>query len=163
MDNENIIGRMAAANLKLSQFSGFDLVDLDLKASNKEEVLRRFAELLVKSKHIDSLDAAYDALMERETLASTGMGLGVAVPHGRSTACRGLTIAFGKSEKGIEFDSFDGQPVKLFFAVLVPVTSIHLHLQVLASLSILLRQPENRKRLLDARFPQQVLDFLDGE
>ena len=153
---------MAASHLKLSQFSGFDLINLNLKGNTKEEILNELAELLAKSPNVESPEAAYKALMERESLASTGMGLSVAVPHGRCSECKGLTIVFGRSKDGVDFTAFDGQPVYLFFTILVPITSVHLHLQVLASLSIMLRQPENRQRLLDAQFPQQILEFLDG-
>jgi len=163
LDNKGIIGKMAAQHLKLSQFSGFDLIKLELESTKKNDVLREISELLAKSPNIDNPDSAYEALIERESLASTGMGLGVAVPHGRDPSCKGLTIAFARSTKGIKFDAFDGQPVHLVFAVLVPITAIHLHLQVLASLSILLQQPENRKRLMEAEFPQEILEFLDGE
>jgi len=163
LENKAIIGRMAAQSLRLSQFSGFDLIKLELESDTKEGVLREISELLAKSPNVDNPESAYEALMERESLASTGMGLGVAVPHGRAESCSGLTIAFARSKKGVDFDAFDGQPVHLFFAILVPITAIHLHLQVLASLSILLQQPENRKRLMEAEFPQEILEFLDGE
>jgi len=154
---------MAAQHLKLSQFSGFELIKLELEAETKEEVLKELAELLAQSPNVESAESAYEALAERESLTSTGMGLGVAVPHGRDPNCKGLIIAFGRSKKGVKFDAYDGQPVHLFFALLVPITSIHLHLQVLANLSILLRQPEYREKLMNAQFPQEILEFLDGE
>jgi len=163
LDNEGIIGRMSAQHLKLSQFSGFDLINLEIDASSKDEVLKKLSEIIIRSPNVKSPEHAYEALVERESLASTGMGLGVAVPHGRSKTCTGLTIAFARSTKGIDFDSFDGQPVHLFFVILVPITSVHLHLQVLASLSLMLRQPENREQLIKAEFPQEILEFLDGE
>jgi len=161
--NNELIGRLAAGYLKLSQFSGFDLIKLELESTTKDEVLHELAELLAKSPNVEDPESAYRALKEREDLASTGMGLGVAVPHGRDEKCKALTIAFGRSTKGIDFDAYDGQPVHLFFAVLVPVSSIHLHLQVLASLSLLLRQEEYREKLMKAQFPQEVLEILSGE
>ena len=161
--DERLIGKLAANSLKLSQFSGFDLITLELRSDDKDKVLYELAELLSRSENISDQESAYHALIERENLASTGMGFGVAVPHGRCPDCTGLTIAFARSEKGINFSAFDGEPVYLFFAILVPITSIHLHLQVLASLSLMLQNPENRKRLMDVEFPQEVLDFLNGQ
>ena len=161
--DKSIAGKLAARNLKLSQFCGFDLVKLELSAKSKDEVLRELAKLLSRSPNVEDAESAYEALVERESLASTGMGLGVAVPHGRSHKCKGLTIAFGRSSEGIDFDAFDGQPVHLFFAILVPITAIHLHLQILASLSCMLREEGARRRLMEAQFPQEILNFLDGE
>ncbi|MCD6124388.1 PTS sugar transporter subunit IIA [bacterium] len=161
--NDELAARMAARHLKLSQFCGFDLINLDLKSEDKEGVLRELAALLARSPNIESEEDAYNALLEREKLASTGMGLGVAVPHGKSSKCKALTIAFGRSIKGVDFDALDGSPVHLFFAVLVPISSVHLHLQILASLSLLLRDEKNREKLMNAQFPQEVLDLLDGK
>ena len=161
--DEGIIGKLAANNLKLAQFCGFNQITLDLKSGKKEEILRELSELLANSPNIDDVDSVYEALLEREHLASTGMGLGVAVPHGRSTKCKGLTIAFGRSDKGVKFGAYDGQPVHLFFAILVPATAIHLHLRILASLSLMLRDEKNRIKLMEAEFPQQILDFLNGQ
>jgi len=160
---EGIIGKLAANNLKLAQFCGFNQIELELKSKTKEGILKELSELLANSPNIDDVDSVYEALMEREHLASTGMGLGVAVPHGRSAKCKGLTIAFGRSLEGVDFDAVDGEPVYLFFAILVPITSIHLHLQILASLSLMLRDEENRRKLMEAEFPQQILDFLNGQ
>ena len=161
--DKGLVGKLAANNLKLAQFCGFDLIKLELESSTKAEVLRELSELLAKSPNVEDAESTYEALLEREDLASTGMGLGVAVPHGRSPKCTGLTIAFGRSEKGIEFGSFDGQPVHLFFAILVPITAIHLHLQILASLSLMLQDEENRQLLKEAEFPQEILNFLNGQ
>ena len=86
---EGIIGKLAANNLKLAQFCGFNQIELELKSKTKEGILKELSELLANSPNIDDVDSVYEALMEREHLASTGMGLGVAVPHGRSAKCKG--------------------------------------------------------------------------
>jgi nitrogen PTS system EIIA component len=160
--DEELIGRLAA-NMKLAQFCGFDLIKLELNSKTKDDVIVELSEILAGSHNVLDVQSAYKALLDREKLASTGMGLGVAVPHGRTSDCKGVTIAFGRSKDGIDFAAFDGQPVYLFFAILVPITAIHLHLQILASLSIILRDPNNRKKLMEAQFPQEVLDFLNGQ
>lgn len=160
---DEVFGSLAAKNLKLSQFSGFDMVKMELESTKKDEVLREIAELLAKSPHVPSADIAYKALLEREHLVSTGMGFGVAMPHGRGPEFTGTAIAFARSTKGVDFDALDGEPVHLFFAVIVPVSAIQLHLQILASLTLMLQSEENRKRLLKAQFPQEILSFLDGE
>lgn len=160
---DEAFGALAAKSLNLSQFSGFDMIKMELKSTNKGGVLHEIAELLSKSPHVPSSELAYKALIEREHLVSTGMGFGVAMPHGRGPEFTGTAIAFARSTKGVDFDALDGEPVHLFFAVIVPVTAIQLHLQILASLTLMLQNEENRKRLLKAQFPQEILSFLDGE
>lgn len=149
--------------MNLSQFCGSNLIELELKSKTKNEVLSELAELLANSDKITDPQAVRKALIERESLASTGLGFGVALPHARSKAVKGLTIAFGRSEKGIDFGSLDKKPVHLFFAIVVPDWAINTHLSALAKLSLLLKDKENREILLNATFPQDVLDFIDQE
>ena len=92
-----LAARLAARHLKLAQFCGFDLVELNLKSKGKKGVIKEIANLLAKSHNVESEEAAFEALIEREDLASTGIGYGIAVPHGKSQHCKGLTIAFGRS------------------------------------------------------------------
>ncbi len=158
-----LAARLAARHLKLAQFCGFDLVELNLKSKGKKGVIKEIANLLAKSHNVESEEAALEALIEREDLASTGIGYGIAVPHGKSQHCKGLTIAFGRSIKGVNFGSIDGAPVHYLFGILVPITSVQLHLQIMASLSLLLQGEKNRKCLETAQFPQEILDFLDGK
>ncbi|HHS50620.1 MAG TPA: PTS sugar transporter subunit IIA [candidate division Zixibacteria bacterium] len=147
--------------MKLSQFCEINLIELDLKATNAEGVIRELSELLGNSTKVASTEEVIKALTEREKLASTGIGFGVALPHARPKGVRGLTIAFGRSEKGIDFSSLDRKPVHLFFAIVVPNTDVNAHLTALGKLSYLLKDKENRELLLNATFPQEVLDFVD--
>ena len=86
--------------MNLSQFCGTALIDLELKSKTSEEVLAELVELLANSERIKNPEAVLDALKEREKLASTGIGFGVALPHARVKGVDGLVIAFGRQQAG---------------------------------------------------------------
>ena len=94
---------------------------------------------------------AIDVLQQREKLGSTGIGDGVAIPHGKVSDLHELIVAFGRSKKGIVFDAIDGKPVHLFFLLLAPENSTGQHLKALAKISKMLKTPNFRKKLIDAR------------
>jgi len=149
--------------MKLSQFCGTNLIELDIKSTTIQDVIQEIADLLANSEKVGSSEDVRKALLEREELASTGIGFGVALPHARSKSVRGLTIAFGRSEKGIDFAAIDHNLVHLFFAIVVPESAVNTHLTALGKLSYLLKDRENRELLLNATFPQEVLDLMDQE
>lgn len=149
--------------MDLSIFCGTNLIELDLESTNRDEVLEELSRLLASSEKIQDADRVLKALKERESLASTGIGFGVALPHARVDGIKGMVIAFGRSTEGIDFHALDKRPVHLFFAIVAPQTTINTHLTALAKLSLLLKEKENRELLRDATFPQEVLDFMDQE
>jgi len=147
--------------MKLSQFSSHDLIELDLKSKNKQDVLKELVDILGRSSSIIDRQKLLENLTEREKLGSTGVGLGIAFPHARTSGTRALCIAFGRSKKGVDFDSIDRKPVKLFFVVVSPEELHSEHLQVLAKLSLIMHKNENILKALEADFPQQILDLMD--
>ena len=95
-------------------------------------------------------DKAY-GMAARESLGSTGIGDGVAIPHGKVSDLHELVVAFGRSKKGIAFDAIDGKPVHLFFLLLAPENSTGQHLKALAKISKMLKTPNFRKKLIEAK------------
>jgi len=91
-----------------------------LKAKTKDQVLVEMVEKFVEAKFIRDRNVVLELLRRRESLGSTGIGKGVAIPHGRTTVAPDVMIAFGRSEKGIDFDAIDAKPVYLVFLVLAP-------------------------------------------
>jgi len=89
-------------------------------------------------------------LLERERLGSTGIGDGIAIPHGKLRNLDQPLLAFGRSRRGVDFKALDGRPVKLFFLLIAPEEAIGLHLKMLARISRILKDPAVRTRLLDA-------------
>jgi len=130
-------------------------------AGSKKRLLEQLSELLARG--ADDLEAAdiFDCLLARERLGSTGLGEGVAIPHARMPGNRHTLAAFVRLDQGIDFDAIDHQPVDLFFALLVPEESAESHLQLLAQLAEMFRDPELRKRLRDTKDPHALLHLLE--
>lgn len=144
----------------LSKLFSTTAMDLSLKAQDREQVFRELIALL------PNLDNGARAglllsLLGRERLGSTGLGRGVALPHTRYVV-DGVTkpqIIFGRHAEGIDYGSLDGAPVKLFFLLVAP--DVSQHLQILARLSRVLRDPQLREQLLAAATPAEVLRDID--
>lgn len=133
----------------LVKFFSRDLFIPNLKSSTKGESLDEMANLFVKSKIVRKKSIVLDMLRKRETLGSTGIGKGVAIPHGRTTAAMEVKIAFGKSEEGIDFNAIDKKPVNLLFVVLAPPQDENnRYLPILGKLVEVLSDTKNRKLLL---------------
>jgi len=122
----------------------------DLGAAEKDSVLEELAGAAIKvDKELDRSEVVR-VLQERERLGSTGIGDGVAIPHGKLGSIDQLLLSFGRSCKGVDFDSLDGKPAQLFFLLLAPEESVGVHLKTLARISKLLKSPAVRQRLLGA-------------
>lgn len=122
----------------------------DLKATGKNEVLAELTDAIVKVEGSLNRDEVIKVLQERERLGSTGIGEGVAIPHGKLKDLKQLLISFGRSRGGVDFDSMDGKPAHLFFLLIAPEESVGVHLKTLARISKLLKNPAVRMRLLEA-------------
>lgn len=148
--------------MKLSKFCGEDLISFELKAETKEEVIKELVDLASKSKLVKDADQLLKDIQEREKLVTTGVGYGVAFPHAKSKAVRGIIIAFGRPKQGIEFNSMDKKPVYLFFLIAAPEDAIGAHLNVMARLSYLMKSEKNRDKLMKTKSPKDLLEMLDS-
>jgi PTS system nitrogen regulatory IIA component len=119
-----------------------------LKARDKRALLREMITHL--SPRIKGLDKeqAFEALLKREESGTTGIGHGVAIPHGKISGLEKITVCFGRSVKGVDFNSVDGMPVYLFFLIIAPENSAAAHLKLLACISRLLKDHEVRSKLM---------------
>jgi PTS system nitrogen regulatory IIA component len=129
----------------------------DLKATTKEEVLKELVSILKKNGVIDDEEGFLNIVKKREEEFSTGIGYGIAIPHGKSDLVKKPSVVFGKSEKGVDYNSMDGKPAYIFFLIAVPENSDDLHLKVLAELSRSLMHEEVRKMLEKASTPEDVI------
>ncbi len=134
----------------------------DLAASNKRDTLKELALPLAKATDLD-LDTLVNVLTEREKLGSTGIGGGVAIPHGKLKDLTDITLGFGRSRQGVAFDSMDGQPTHIFFLLLTPENSTGLHLKMLARISRLLKQETFKAKLLQAETGDELYQAIAGE
>jgi PTS system nitrogen regulatory IIA component len=142
----------------LDQILHVDRVTTALAADDKEGALRILAEMFT------GLDVAavHRVLAERETLASTGVGSGVAIPHGRLPGLSTIQAALGICREGVPFDAIDGRPVHIFVAILAPEQQSSQHLKVLARVSRVLRDATTRARLLEARTADEAMAIVLG-
>ncbi|HET9235307.1 MAG TPA: PTS sugar transporter subunit IIA [Candidatus Eisenbacteria bacterium] len=148
--------------IRLSEFFEEDLFIPALAATDKHGVLRELVEALVRSQRIREGDILFQMLEQREHLGSTGIGRGVAVPHGRSLAMTRLAVVFGRSEAGVEFDALDGKPVHLFFLTVAPPQDrSNLYLPVLGKIVESVKSARNRRRLLSAKDFDEVSEILE--
>ncbi len=120
--------------MKLSKFCDENLVVFDLKATSKDKVIEELVALASASNMIKDYDELLADIKEREDLVTTGVGYGVAFPHAKTRSAKGIVIAFGRSNHGIDFDAMDHKPVKLFFLIAAPEDTIGAHLNVMARL-----------------------------
>ena len=117
--------------MKISDILKLDAIIADLKAKNKPEAIKELSQAVSPVAGAEVEDVAA-VLMEREHLGSTGIGGGIAIPHGKLETVKSIAVGFGRSIKGIEFESLDNRPVHLFFLHLTPEHSTGGHLKVLA-------------------------------
>jgi len=137
--------------MRLHQILKEEFLSDNLLSDNKKDVLAELVNVLIASGLTMDPAKAIDVLQQREKLGSTGIGDGVAIPHGKVSGLPNLVIAFGRSKNGIPFDAVDGKPVHLFFLLMAPENSTGQHLKVLAKISKLLKTPEFRRKLIDAK------------
>lgn len=135
----------------------------DLRAETKEGVLREMSEVAAAGVPSLSAETLTSILLERESLGSTGIGDGVAIPHGKVPGLARLVAVFGRSRAGVQFHSLDGKPTHLFFLVMAPEQSAGMHLKALARISRLLKDARFRRSLLDARDADDLRRILREE
>lgn len=121
-----------------------------LSARNKEGVLAELAQNVIDRHPGLNRHDLLQILHEREKLGSTGIGDGIAIPHGKLKQVDELVCAFGRSREGVDFSSLDGRPVHLFFLLIAPENAAAVHLKALARISRILRDPVVRNALMDA-------------
>ena len=135
----------------------------NLQAGTKEGVLREMSETIAAGDPSLSAQALTSILMERESLGSTGIGDGVAIPHGKVPGLARLVAVLGRSRAGVQFHSSDGKPAQLFFLIVAPEQSAGMHLKVLARISRLLKDGRFRRELLAARDAEDLRRILKEE
>ncbi|HTZ38749.1 MAG TPA: PTS sugar transporter subunit IIA [Syntrophales bacterium] len=128
----------------------------ELKAHSKRAVLSELSEIFTRSHSGIQSEAMVEVLLEREKLGSTGIGDGIAIPHGKLKGLDSLVISFGRSREGIDFDAIDGKPVYLFFLLMAPESSTGQHLKALAKISRMLKDQEFRSSLLSAKNAEEL-------
>ncbi|TLN25722.1 PTS sugar transporter subunit IIA [bacterium] len=149
--------------MRISDFLDEKAIICDLAASTKEAAIAEMVEALIASGSYSDPEKALGVLMEREKFGSTGIGEGVAIPHGKLADIQNVTSVFALSKNGVEFESMDGAPVHILFLLLAPEESAHLHLKALARISRLVKSRQFRDELLRLATPEEIFEKIVGE
>jgi len=150
-------------SMKISELLAQDAVVPEMHATTKEGALVELTEALLASGCVLDRDEVLRILQERENLGSTGIGDGVAIPHGKLKNLDRLVMSFGRSRVGVDFDSMDGKPAHLFFLLVAPEESVGIHLKTLARISKLLKDQGVRQRLIEAPDRETICSIIFNE
>lgn len=136
-------------------------INFDLKTTDKQAAISELANTFL-TKGVVTNDSVYlEAVMKREEESTTGIGFGVAIPHGKSAAVAEPSLAFGRSQAGIQYDSMDGKPVHLMFLIAVPETSNDEHLRLLSKLSRKLMHEDVRQKLMTVTDAEEIYQIFE--
>lgn len=149
--------------MRIAEFLSPSAVVPDLKATSKADVLRELSDSLSRSQPQLKADRLVEVLRDREKLGSTGIGEGVAIPHGKMNGISQLCASFGVSKQGVNFDAIDGKPTFLFFALVAPENSAGVHLKALARISRLFKNPRFRQSILEAPTADAIYRLIADE
>lgn len=139
-----------------------DLMKIPLEAQTKSAVLEELIDVLVKNRHVRSREELLSAVIARETLGSTGLADGIAIPHAKTSAIDSVAVVLGITAQPIDFDAQDGKGSQFFFLVLAPEREASAHIEVLASIARATASAAMRRLLAAARSADEVMQlFLD--
>jgi len=138
-------------------------IKLTLEATDKEEVLEELVNGLADTKSLSDKKAILKSLIDRENLGSTGIGQGIAIPHGKTDKVNELIAYMGISHKGVNFEALDGESVHIFFLLLAPKESAGPHLKALARISRLLRDNHLCQLIVKSKTPEEVYQIIASE
>jgi PTS system nitrogen regulatory IIA component len=134
-----------------------------LQSDKKRDVLLELLAPFLKNYPKLDHEITLSVLMEREKLGSTGIGDGIAIPHGKLAGLDNLIICFGRSTAGVDFNAMDGNPVHLFFLLLAPENSAGKHLKTLAKISRMLKDSRFRAKLMEAKSRDEVFVMISQQ
>jgi PTS system nitrogen regulatory IIA component len=142
--------------MRISEVLPESCVVSDLGGQTKDEVILEMVGILKAAGFVENAETVVKVIREREKLGSTGIGDGVAIPHGKMRGIDNILCAFGRSLRGIDFEAVDRKPAHIFFLLLAPEESASLHLKMLSRISKILRDPSFRKRLMALQDAHEV-------
>jgi PTS system nitrogen regulatory IIA component len=149
--------------IKIMDYLKEDGVISDLQGIDKLSVLKELSRVIVKPYQSPLAEEITEAVLNREKLESTGVGEGIAIPHGRLKELEDFIVSFGRSIKGIDFDSIDHKPTHLFFLVMAPENSVANNLKLLGRIVTILKNDSFKKRLMKVRSQRELFQLIAEE
>ena len=138
-------------------------VVVDLQGETKEAIIEELVDCLDVGEVVTDRDKVLQAVLEREKIMSTGIGDGIAIPHGKSEAVVRLAAALGTQKRGVDFEALDGEPGYVFFLLVSPANISGPHIKALARISRLLKNDDFKKKLIAASTPEELMIVIETE
>ncbi len=140
-----------------------DIIKIPLEAKTKPDVIKELVDVLEKAGKIEDAESVFRAVMLRENMGSTGLEKGIAVPHAKTHKVNNLVLAIGVSPEGVDFDSLDGEPSKLFFLLIATPQQAGPHIEALSEIARLTRSSNFCKLLLNAKTPKEIVEIFSAQ
>jgi len=135
----------------------------DLKSYKKEDIINELIDLHAEDVNVIDLELIRSSVLKREEEQSTGVGEGFAVPHGKCEAVRDILVSFGKSDKPIDYNALDGQPVHLIFLIVGEENQVGKYIKLLGRISRLMNKDDFRQKLIEAKSKSEILKIFEEE
>ena len=147
--------------MRIRELLAVESIDLNAKAANKKEALDHAVDLMARSGKIGDVETYRNGVYAREEEGTTGIGEGIAIPHGKCDAVKKPGLAAMVIKNGVEFEALDDEPVTLLFLIAAPNTEDNIHLDVLSKLSVMLMDEEFTESLRNASSVEEFMDIID--
>lgn len=147
--------------MRLTEIVDEQCIRVPLEASDKQGAIYELIELLADRGKVTDVETVREAVWQRESTRTTGIGHGLAIPHGKCDCCEGLTMAIGMPAEPIDFQSIDGKPVRLIILLISPVDQTGPHIQALATVSRMMTDANFRKSITEATSSEEVYRLIE--
>lgn len=149
--------------MKLSDLLHKDFIIAELKSTAKEDVINELIDLFNNDNRVIDLKKVRGAVLDREKIMSTGVGKGFAIPHGKTSAVNEILAAFGKTERPIDYQALDNQPVHLVFLLVGKDNMVSTHIKLLSRISRMMTKDEFREKLIQAKSNDEIVELFKTE
>ena len=147
--------------MNITELLNVNLIKLELSSKNKKDVIKEMVGILDDNGKLLDSNKYMQAVIDRESEFSTGIGMGIAIPHGKSSGVKEAALVFGRSVDGIYYESMDDEPAHIFFLIAVPEESSNEHLKILSQISRKLMHKELRDSLMSASNAEEIINLLN--
>lgn len=147
--------------MKITELLIKERINLDLKSTNKNDVIKELAEMFLTTGIIEDLDGFTGEINKREALSSTALEEGIAIPHAKTKYVKKPALVFGRSKKGLDYESLDGEPSTIFFMIAAPEDANNTHIETLARLTQMLLNSDFREKILTLETKEEILDLIN--
>jgi fructose-specific phosphotransferase system IIA component len=149
--------------MKICDILSVDLIKAEIESTKKEDVISELIDLFTGRPEVKDLEEIKKSVLEREKIMSTGVGKGFAVPHAKTSSVKGIIASFGKSNKDIDFNALDGEPVHLVFVLVGQDNLVGPHIKLLSRISRMMNKDEFREALLNAKTSEEIYEIFNEE